>query len=122
MTLDLFAGLEERIRAIVDERVNERLEELQTTASPWLSVKQAAEHMTCSSQRVYDLLSDGRIPKYKDGRRVLLRREHLDAYLEDRPMEEPATATTVGADSPEVASLLEEILATHPRAATEGLS
>jgi excisionase family DNA binding protein len=31
------------------------------------------------------LLSARRIPKYKDGRRVLIRRADLDTYLERRP-------------------------------------
>lgn len=50
-------------------------------ASPYLTVAQAAKYLQASRQRVYDLLSARRLPKYKDGSRVLIRRDDLDAHL-----------------------------------------
>lgn len=50
-------------------------------ASPYLSVQEAAEHLRAERQRVYDLLSARKLTRYKDGRRVLVSRAELDAYL-----------------------------------------
>lgn len=48
----------------------------------YLNVEEAAEYLRCSKQRIYDLLSARRLPKYRDGSRVLLKRSDLDSYLE----------------------------------------
>jgi excisionase family DNA binding protein len=50
-------------------------------ASPFLSVPEAAEYLRSSRQRVYDLLSAGRLTRRKDGSRVLVERAELDRYL-----------------------------------------
>ena len=52
-----------------------------TPASPWLDVDEAAEHLRCRPQRIYDLVSAGRLRVAKDGTRSLFRREWLDAHL-----------------------------------------
>ena len=65
-------------------RVLERLAALEVEAierSPYLTVEEAAERLRCSRQRVYDLLSSGRLTRLKDGARVLVRRDEVDAYL-----------------------------------------
>jgi excisionase family DNA binding protein len=49
--------------------------------SPFLTVAEAAVYLRASRQRVYDLLSSRRLPKYRDGARVLIRRTDLDAHL-----------------------------------------
>jgi excisionase family DNA binding protein len=49
--------------------------------SPFLTVAEAAVYLRASRQRVYDLLSSRRLPRHKDGARVLIRRADLDAYL-----------------------------------------
>jgi excisionase family DNA binding protein len=49
--------------------------------SPWLTVGEAADYLRCAPKRIYDLLSQGRLPRHKDGSRVLLHRAELDAYL-----------------------------------------
>jgi excisionase family DNA binding protein len=120
----LLTGLEEQIRAI-GEQVNELREDLRAGSSPYLNVEQAASYIAAPKQRIYDLLSAGRIPKHKDGRRVLIRRDHLDAYLEGRPIEEPKIreeSKGARADTPEVSALLEEILhhPTRDEAAAQG--
>jgi len=48
-----------------------------------MSVSEAAEMFRCRRQRVYDLISQGRLPHLKDGARVLIRRSDVLAYLED---------------------------------------
>jgi excisionase family DNA binding protein len=47
----------------------------------YLTVSEAAEHVRAKPQRVYDLLSAGRLRRYKDGARVLVKRTELEAYL-----------------------------------------
>jgi excisionase family DNA binding protein len=53
-------------------------------ASPYLSVTEAAEYIRAKRQRIYDLLSARRLTRFKDGRRVLVARAELDAYLVGR--------------------------------------
>jgi excisionase family DNA binding protein len=48
---------------------------------PYLSVRETADYLRCSRQRVYDLLSQGALRRLKDGARVLVARDELDAYL-----------------------------------------
>jgi hypothetical protein len=43
------------------------------TASPYMSVREAAEYLCCSRQRVDDLLSSPRLTRIKEGRAVASR-------------------------------------------------
>jgi excisionase family DNA binding protein len=52
-----------------------------SNASPYMTVPEAAEYMRAKPQRCYDLLSAGRLTRYKDGSRVLLNRVEVDVYL-----------------------------------------
>lgn len=52
--------------------------------SPWLNVTDAAERLRCKKDRIYDLIALGKLHPRRDGRRVLLHRDDLDAYLEGR--------------------------------------
>ncbi len=52
--------------------------------SPWLNVAEAAERLRCSKDRIYDLIALGKLEARRDGRRVLLHRDELDAYIEGR--------------------------------------
>jgi excisionase family DNA binding protein len=52
--------------------------------SPWLNVAEAAERLRCRKDRIYDLIALGKLQPRRDGRRVLLRRDELDAYIEGR--------------------------------------
>jgi excisionase family DNA binding protein len=67
----------------IAERVTELLAERAPAAnsSPYLSPIEAAEYLRADRQRVYDLLSSGRLTRHKDGSRVLVSRAELDAYL-----------------------------------------
>jgi excisionase family DNA binding protein len=59
--------------------------------SPWLDVNEAADYLRCKPKRVYDLVSQSRVPAHKDGSRLLLHRDELDAYLRaaDTPLTPP---------------------------------
>ena len=48
---------------------------------PWLDVEGAAQHLACPRSRIYALVSVRRIPYYKDGSRLLFRREELDDWV-----------------------------------------
>lgn len=52
------------------------------TSTPYLTVESAAEYIAAKPQRIYDLVNDGRLTPRRDGRRLLFRREDLDAHLE----------------------------------------
>jgi excisionase family DNA binding protein len=68
---------------LVATRAAELLEERYRPAAPeLLAAGEAATLMRCKRQRVYDLLSQGRLPYLKDGARVLIRRADVLAYLE----------------------------------------
>lgn len=71
-------AIAEQVAALLAERTTD-------AGSPWLTVPEAAEHMRCKPKRVYDLISQSRLPAHRDGSRVLLRRDELDAYLGGEP-------------------------------------
>lgn len=49
--------------------------------SPYLTVEEAAEYLRCKRGRIDKLTSMGALRKYKEGGRVLLRRDELDAFV-----------------------------------------
>ena len=68
------------------ERIAQRVASLAAGSSPsdpWLSIDEAAEHLRAKPQRLYDLVSSGRLKPAKDGRRLLFRRSALDTYVEN---------------------------------------
>ena len=63
-----------RAAAIVSETLSAKPES-------FIGVAEAAEHLACKPQRIYDLVSQRRLDFHRDGRRLLFRRSDLDAYL-----------------------------------------
>jgi excisionase family DNA binding protein len=53
-----------------------------TPSSPWLDADGAAAYLATKRDRIYDLIQLGKLQPRRDGRRVVLRRDDLDAYLE----------------------------------------
>ena len=74
---------EEAIRDIAERAAAVAITRLEArgASSPYLNVKEAAEYLRCSPQRIYDLTSSGRLSKVCDGSRVLLLRTELDEYV-----------------------------------------
>ena len=74
---ELVEAIAEKAAAIVLER------QLAEAEAPprMLTVPEAATFLRAKPQRVYDLLSDGRLSRHKDGRRVLVDRQELEGYL-----------------------------------------
>jgi len=50
--------------------------------SPWLTVDEAATFLGCSTGRIYNLRSDGRLSAHKDGGRALIARSELEGLVE----------------------------------------
>ncbi len=53
--------------------------------SPNATVRQAAEYLGAKPQRIYDLCSQGRLTRIKDGGRTLIAWAELEAYLAGAP-------------------------------------
>lgn len=51
-------------------------------ATPWLNAEDAARYLACDRGRLYDLVQLQKLSPRRDGRRLLFRRDELDAYLE----------------------------------------
>lgn len=49
--------------------------------APMMTVAEAAAFLRCKPQRVYDLLSAATLTRYKDGVKVLIRRDELEMYV-----------------------------------------
>jgi excisionase family DNA binding protein len=49
-----------------------------------LTVEEAATYLACAPKRIYELKAQGRIAHFRDGKRLLFRREDLDAALRRR--------------------------------------
>jgi excisionase family DNA binding protein len=75
VTPDLVDAIADRVARVLESRSG--------PAEPegWIGVHAAAAHLACKPQRIYDLVSQGRVPFRRDGRRVLFRRSDLDGYL-----------------------------------------
>ncbi len=63
----------ERLRELVGERPG--------AGTPWLTAGEAAAYLACPESRIRKLTMTGELPCHRDGRRVLYRREELDAYV-----------------------------------------
>lgn len=71
---------------LIIERVTERLSHRAgAVAEPWVGVRQAAAHLGCRPQRIYDLVSrraTSGIPHRKEGSRLLFKLSQLDRWIE----------------------------------------
>lgn len=73
---------------LVDEivrRVRDSLIAEADAPEPWIGVEQAAEHLSCRRQRIYDLVGQraaNGFPVRKDGSRLLFKRSQLDRWVE----------------------------------------
>jgi excisionase family DNA binding protein len=77
---------EERLREMIREVVREEMARVaRAPASPYLTVREAATYLRCEPQRIYNLLSEGRLTRVKDGGRTLVARAEVDRYLQGQP-------------------------------------
>ena len=76
--------LDDRDLEHLAELVAERLGAAGAAPEPWVGVPEAAAHLACKPQRIYNLVHARAIPHRKDGSRVLLRLSELDRWLDGR--------------------------------------
>jgi excisionase family DNA binding protein len=76
--------LVDAIAGRVADLLTERLPEQPT---PYMKIEEAAEYLACPISRIRDLKDQGRLRHYRDGKRLLFRREDLDAALTVREPE-----------------------------------
>ncbi len=82
--IELTIRLTDEQLAEIAERASALVSADPPTVSPWLNVTEAAERLRCGKDRIYDLIALGKLHPRRDGRRVLLHRDDLDAYVEGR--------------------------------------
>jgi len=58
----------------------------------WISTKQAAEWLGINTTLLYEYIDRGRLPAYRFGRVIRLRRSDVETFLEGRQVE-PGTIT-----------------------------
>ncbi len=71
---------------VIVEQVTERLARSERVAAePWVGVPEAAAHLGCKPQRIYDLVcrrASSGIPHSKEGSRLLFKLSQLDRWIE----------------------------------------
>lgn len=85
LALAVLESLDERSLDILAEKLAPLLATrlgAREQASPWRNAEDAAGHLACSRDRLYDLVQLRKLEPSRDGRRLLFRRADLDAYLE----------------------------------------
>jgi excisionase family DNA binding protein len=72
---------------VIATRAAELVAERQARApEPWVGVREAAVHLGCGRQRIYDLVhrkDESRIPHRKEGGRLLFKLSLLDRWVEN---------------------------------------
>jgi excisionase family DNA binding protein len=71
---------------LIVEQVTERMAQRERVAAePWVGVGEAAAHLGCKPQRIYDLVcrrASSGIPYAKEGSRLLFKLSQLDRWIE----------------------------------------
>jgi hypothetical protein len=70
---------------LIVERVTERLAGDRVGVERWIGVPEAAAHLGCKPQRIYDLVcrrASSGIPHRKEGNRLLFKLSQLDRWIE----------------------------------------
>jgi excisionase family DNA binding protein len=89
----LAAVLAGAIAPAVAEELERRGYVTKPEAPPFLNVEDAAEFLAAKPQRIYDLLSSGRLTRFKDGSRVLVSRAELEVHVGAAPAQLPPPET-----------------------------
>ncbi len=74
----LLDAVAERVAGLVLDRL---AAVVPAASSPWLDVAEAAGYLCCKPRRLHDLVSQGRVPHYREGGRLMFRRDELDEWL-----------------------------------------
>lgn len=79
----LLAEMDDQALARLAARLRPYLEPADAAASPLLTADEAAGLLRCARKRVYELVQRGDLLARRDGGRLLIHRDDLDAYLEN---------------------------------------
>jgi excisionase family DNA binding protein len=83
-TVNLALELPDELVEHIAQRAAELLaERQQANTSPWLDAKAAAEYLSAPVSRIHDLVQLRKLSPHRDGRRLLFKREDLDACLKE---------------------------------------
>lgn len=74
---ELIERIAQRTAELLAEREDNRDE-------PYMGIEEAARYLAAPVSRIRDLKAQGKLRHYRDGRRLLFRREDLDAVLDRR--------------------------------------
>ena len=91
LPVELIDAIADRVATIVTAEINST-----TTATPYMTVVEAAEYLRWSKERIYKLTAARAIPHHKHEGRLLFRRDALDDWL-DEYREGPRTRDTATA-------------------------
>jgi hypothetical protein len=72
-------------QALVDQVAERRARRAEPAVEPWVGVAEAARHLGCKPQRIYDLVSrraTSGIPHRKEGGRLLFRLTQLTRWID----------------------------------------
>lgn len=81
-----FELTDEQVEAIARRAAELVLERMDVPAPPaefvpWLTIDEAAVYLGCTRQRIYNLRTDGRLTRHREGSRALVARSELDALV-----------------------------------------
>jgi excisionase family DNA binding protein len=96
----LAAEVVEALLALVEERVAEASATSPLFSQRWLTVEQAAEYLGCSAKAIRGRIDRGRLAAVRDGRRVYVDRQALDAAFAARGDRSMLQRTTQKAPAP----------------------
>jgi excisionase family DNA binding protein len=72
LTTELIDALADAVERRLGQRADGR---------PYLTPEMVAEQLLCPKNRVYDLIAQGQLSAYRDGRRILVTQTQVDEYL-----------------------------------------
>ena len=79
----LLAELDDQALARLARRLTPYLDATARERSPLLTADEAATVLRCRRRRIYELTARGALPSRRDGGRLLIHRNDLDAYVKE---------------------------------------
>jgi excisionase family DNA binding protein len=87
LALHLDDGDLEQLADLVAEHIAVRLDARATQASPWLRLEEAGAYVGLPAEQLRKLVQARRVPHYRPGRRIMFRRDELDAWMAEHRVE-----------------------------------
>jgi excisionase family DNA binding protein len=77
----LVLSLPDELVEAVAQRAAEIVRESEPESDEWLTTQDAADHLKCGKRRIFNLVSEGRIPVHREGARLLFLKSELDEWI-----------------------------------------